>query len=123
MGAPDVAQWIDANPRITDVLVGAVLPTIILTVAHCLRRAPQPQWQVVQQRMASYRPEEPDAGGSVDHAPARVLAFSLAGSALLTFCLLPFNAQHAGLLAAFGAVMLLVSLIAFLSEKLGRTPV
>jgi Na+/proline symporter len=121
LALPAVARWTEANPRVTDVIVGAVIPVIVLTIAHVLRRTPQPAWHAVQGRMRAYQPERIASTDAADHAPARVLAFALAGSALLTFCLLPFNRGHEVVLGAFGAVMLAISLTAFfLSGRVAR---
>lgn len=112
-GVPLVAAWIQANPRIADVLVGAVLPVVVLAIAHGSARAEQPAWRIIQARMAAYAPTEFEAGESVDHAPARVVAYSLGGSGLLTLGLIAINAEGRGALAAFGLTMLLIAAAAW----------
>lgn len=112
LGSPAIAAWIGANPRITDVLVGAVLPVAILSAAHLLRREPQPAWHAVQARMAAYAPTPMDAHG-VDHAPAKVVAISLGASGLLTLGLLAVNDDGRTALLIFGVSMLAIAALAW----------
>ncbi|UJB17611.1 MULTISPECIES: sodium:solute symporter family transporter [Lysobacter] len=112
LGSPVLAAWVQANPRIADVLVGAVLPVVILTVAHLLRRTPQPAWRALQARMDAYAPTPPDEHG-VDHAPAKVVAISLGASGLLTLALLAFNRDGRGALLVFGLSMLAIAWMAW----------
>lgn len=108
LGSPALAAWVHANPRIADVLVGAVLPVAILTVAHLLRRAPQPAWDAVQARIDAYVPTPPGEHG-VDHAPAKVVALSLGASGLLTLALLAFNRDGRAALLVFGLALLAIA--------------
>lgn len=107
------AQWIQANPRLTDVLVGAVLPTLILTASHLLARGPAPQWQRVQARMAAYAPTPMSAAEASDHAPARTVAISLTASGLLTLGLMAFNEHGHAPLLLFGTALLALSAAAW----------
>ncbi|MEG3791592.1 hypothetical protein V1318_15800 [Lysobacter sp. CCNWLW3] len=108
LGSPALAAWVQANPRIADVLVGAVLPVAILTVAHLLRRKPQPAWSAVQARVDAYAPTPPGEHG-VDHAPAKVVALSLGASGLLTLALLAFNRDGRAALLVFGLALLAIA--------------
>lgn len=108
LGSPALVAWVQANPRIADVLVGAVLPVAILTVAHLLRRKPQPAWSAVQARVDAYAPTPPGEHG-VDHAPAKVVALSLGASGLLTLALLAFNRDGRAALLVFGLALLAIA--------------
>lgn len=105
--------WIQANPRVTDVLVGAVLPVLILCIAQRLNRHDQPQWTLIRARMAAYAPTPLGDGEALDHAPARVVAISLAASGLLTLGLIAFNHDGRGALLLLGLVMLAIALFAW----------
>lgn len=111
-GSATAAAWVGANPRITDVLVGAVLPVGILTIAHVVRREPQPAWREVQARMAAYTPTPVDQH-DVDHAPAKVVAISLGASGSLTLGLMAFNSGGRLSLLIFGLSMLAIALLAW----------
>lgn len=111
-GSPVIAAWVAANPRVADILVGAVLPVLILTIAHLAGPAEQPGWRAVQARFAAYTPTPPDGEG-VDHAPARVVAISLGASGALALTLLAWNDTGRGALLAFGVAMLAIAAIAW----------
>jgi solute:Na+ symporter, SSS family len=118
-GAPVIAAWIAANPRMADVVVGAVLPTLILAIFHFIKKMPDPAWAELQRRDAAYAPTPLDAGEAVDHAPARVVAISLAASGLLTLGLVLLNDSGRGALLVFGLSMLA---IAFVAWRIARAP-
>lgn len=107
------APWIQANPRLTDVLVGAVLPVLILTVSHVLARRPRPQWQRVRARMDAYAPTTMSAADAGDHAPARTVAISLTACGLLMLGLIAFNDQGRMPLLLFGVVLLVIAALAW----------
>lgn len=106
-------HWIQANPRISDVLVGAVLPVLILTIAQLMSRLDRPQWRVITARMDRYAPTQMDPPDVADHSPARVVAMSLGASGLLTLGLLGFNDSGRGALLLFGLAMLMIALLAW----------
>jgi Na+/proline symporter len=107
--AAPFARWVQANPRVTDILVGVVLPVLVLSIAHALARGERPQWQRLRERIAE------DAAGRAalpeveDHSPARVVAISLATAGLLMLGLAPFNPLESRLLLVLGSVLLLLA--------------
>jgi Na+/proline symporter len=105
-----LAQWIQGNPRLTDVLVGAVLPNIVLALFHVSRTATHPGWVETQRRSAAYAPTLP---GSADHGSGNIVAISLAGSGLLMLALIAIDDQGRTPLAIFGTAMLLLAGIAW----------
>jgi SSS family solute:Na+ symporter len=107
------APWIQANPRLTDVLVGAVLPVVILTLSHVLARRPRPQWQRVRARMDAYAPTPMSAADAGDHAPARTVAISLTACGLLTLALIAFNDHGRVPLLLFGVALLVIAALAW----------
>jgi SSS family solute:Na+ symporter len=107
------APWIQANPRLTDVLVGAVLPVLILTVSHVLARRPRPQWQQVRACMDAYAPTPMSADDAGDHAPARTVAISLTACGLLTLGLIAFNDHGRVPLLLFGVALLVIAALAW----------
>ena len=107
------AQWIQANPRLTDVLVGAVLPVLILSLAHVTATQPAPQWQRVQARLQAYAPTPMTTTDANDHAPVRTVAISLTVTGLLTLGLIAFNDSGRIALLVFGAVLLLIAAVAW----------
>lgn len=109
------ASWIQGNPRMTDVLVGAVLPNIVLAIFHFTSGSIHPGWVETQRRIAAYLPcSEPAA----DHGSARIVSASLAGSGLLMVALLPFDDHGRVTLAIFAGAMLA---LAILSHWAGRS--
>lgn len=107
------AQWIQANPRLTDVLVDAVLPVVILSLAHVTAKQPAPQWQRVQSRLQAYAPTPMTRTDANDHAPVRTVAISLTVTGLLTLGLIAFNDSGRIALLVFGAVLLLIAAFAW----------
>ncbi|WP_411851363.1 sodium:solute symporter family transporter [Stenotrophomonas sp. LGBM10] len=106
-------RWIHANPRLTDVLVGAVLPVLILTVSQLCARRDQPQWRVIRARMDAYAPTPLGADDAGALAPARVVAIGLGATGLLSLGLLAVN-QHGHLaLLLFGVVLLVLARLAW----------
>jgi Na+/proline symporter len=107
------APWIQANPRLTDVLVGAVLPVLILTASHVLARRQRPQWQQVRARMDAYAPTPMSTADAGDHAPARTVAISLTACGLLTLGLIAFNDHGRVPLLLFGVALLVIAALAW----------
>jgi len=103
-----LAGWVQANPRVADVLVGAVLPVLILAVAHLCAPTTRPQWLSVQARMAAYTPTPISGSGSYDHSPARVVGLSAGVSGLLLLALVPASPAHRWPLGAFGVLLLAI---------------
>ncbi|MDC8013497.1 sodium:solute symporter family transporter [Tahibacter soli] len=112
-GSGAFAAWTQANPRMTDVLIGAVLPVVLLAIAHVMRRTDQPVWRDIEARVAAYAPTPLSPGESVDHAPARIVAISLAASGALTLALTAFNREGRVALAVFGCASLAIAFVAW----------
>ncbi|MEG2803667.1 hypothetical protein [Stenotrophomonas sp.] len=106
------AQWVQANPRLADVLVGALLPVLILAVAECTARGEQPQWPAVRARMAAYAPTPLGAADALDRTPARIIAIALGACGLLSLGLLAVNSAGRTTLLVFGLVLLAIALLA-----------
>jgi len=104
-----MAGWVQANPRVTDILVGVVLPVLVLGIAHLCARGERPQWRAVRQRIAEEAARVEVAPGAVDHSPERVVAISLGVAALLMLALVPFNPDEAALLLGLGIALLLLA--------------
>lgn len=107
------ARWIQANPRLTDVLVGAVLPVLILSISHVIAKGPAPQWQRVRARIDAYAPTPMTTVDANDHAPARTVAISLTVTGVLTLALIAFNDSGRTALLVFGAILLLIAAVAW----------
>lgn len=108
--------WIMANAQLVDVLIGAVLPVMILTIAHLLSGHDKPGWQETQARAAAYAPEPIDADGP-SHSPPGIIALALSVTGAIMLALLLVNDEGQATLAAFGGVTLL---LAWLTWSLGR---
>lgn len=102
----EAAIWIATNPRMVDVMVGAVVPTLILTIAHFLAGSNGAAWAELERRKSRYAPTplDPDAAG--DHSPAVVTWVALAATGLVMLALLPFNSEGRGALTLFGLALL-----------------
>ncbi|TDR48413.1 Na+/proline symporter [Tahibacter aquaticus] len=112
-GASAIAVWMQGNPRITDVLIGAVLPVVVLAVAHLLARGDHPAWGAIRARSANYVPTPLAPGEDVDDAPARIVAICLSASGVLTLLLALLNERDQGALVLFGAAMLGIAFVAW----------
>lgn len=108
LGVTGFGLWIQANPRMTDVLVGAVFPNVVLAVFHLCNRREQPGWQETERRIAGYMP---DIEGAADHGSNTVVSVSLAGSGALMLALLPFDDRGQGTLATFALFMLVLAAV------------
>jgi len=119
-----IAQWTQTNPRIADVLVGAVLPVLLLAIAQATSRGVSPRWFSVQQRFANYRPMRPDDEGAIEGGSAKVAAIALAGSGVVMLGLFVHHGAAHPALAAFAmALLLIAALIWFVAARVARTPV
>jgi Na+/proline symporter len=118
MGTSEMAAWTRANPRMTDIILGAVLPVVILTAAHLLSRRPASGWAKVQARFAAYTPTSLEAGGA-DHSSGGTVALGLGASGVLMLFLLIFNTEGRAALASFG---LLLIALAFLVRRYTADP-
>ncbi|HEY1138863.1 MAG TPA: hypothetical protein VGE88_01480, partial [Lysobacter sp.] len=118
-----MAQWTQVNPRIADVLVGAVLPVLLLAIAQATSREVSPRWLGVQQRFADYRPTPPDDEGAIESGSAKVAAIALAGSgAVMLGLFLHHGATHPVLAVFAMALLLIAALIWFVAARVARTP-
>ncbi|HEY0335574.1 MAG TPA: hypothetical protein VGC74_18035 [Stenotrophomonas sp.] len=108
-----LASWIQANPRVADVIVGAVLPVLILSVAHFCGPATRPQWHVVQARMAAYTPTAMDPNRSRDHSPPRVVGLTAGVSGVLLLALVASSPAHRIPLLLFGGALVLIGALAW----------
>lgn len=108
-----LAEWIQSNPRMADVMVGAVLPVIILTIAQLVLRGSHGRWQAVQERMDRYTPTPADELAARDSSPMRIVAIAMGCSGLLTMGLMLINAQRRGALLVFGLVLIVIALLAW----------
>lgn len=106
LGGWDLALWFQVNPRMTDVLVGALLPNLILAGFHFSATGIQPGWKETERRIASYVPSRE---GAADHGSAQVVATSLAGSGIVMLALIPFDERGQATLAVFGLLMLVLA--------------
>lgn len=111
-----LGAWLVANPRLVDVLIGAVLPVLILSVAHVLSRGEKPGWVEAEARAAEYAPTPIEPGGA-SHSPPGVIALALGVTGVIMLGLLFVNDEGRLTLAAFGAIVLLLAGAAW---RLGR---
>ncbi len=113
-GLPDgswLLQWTADNPRVTDIILGALLPVLILTAAQLLGRSVKPGWARIEARAADYTPTVVDASHA-DHSPVEVMSLSLSVTGSLMLLLAVVNQEGRMALAGFGCCMLLLALSA-----------
>ena len=117
LGGTGVGLWVQANPRMADILIGTLLPNVILAACHFTAREVQLGWIETERRAATYRPS---LEGPADHGSGHVISVSLAVSGLLMLALLPFDDQGRATLTIFAAAMLLLALVTHLAGR-GKT--
>lgn len=100
-----IAGWVQANARMSDILFGAVLPTVILVVAHFRSRHAAPGWPELKRRTAAYQPTPPSTVAG-DHSPSVVTWISLAATGGVMLALVPFNDAGRTPLILFAACLL-----------------
>ena len=103
LGSSLLGLWTQGNPRIADIIVGAVVPNIILAAAHYSSTRVHPGWIETERRISAY---EPATGGSDSHGSSEVVTISLAGTGLLMLALLLFDDRGRVPLAIFGMLMI-----------------
>lgn len=109
------AEWLQANGTTVDLIIGVVIPVSILTIMHYSGGTTSAGWTRVEQQVSQVM-----AAGKVTQAsalPALIVGGCLLLCALLMFGLIPFNHSGHGILAVFGAVLLLISGTIFLFIK------
>lgn len=102
-----VVGWVQGNARMSDIVFGAVLPTIILAIAHYTSRSTAPGWAEMQRRVANYAPTPVVEGA--DHSPSAVTWISLAATGAVMIALVPFNDEGRTPLVLFAATLLLLA--------------
>lgn len=107
----ELGQWFRSNPRMTEVLVGAVVPVIVLAICHILERNRSPAWERLQYRLAEYQPTNPSSAGSGAHAGTTV-SLALCSSGVVMLLMIFFNSQGRIALAVFGSCLLTMGLLA-----------
>ncbi|MET3930199.1 SSS family solute:Na+ symporter [Lysobacter sp. OAE881] len=118
-----MARWAQANPRVADVLVGAVLPVVMLAIAQATSREESPRWHRVQERFADYRPTSPDEAGAIEGGSAKLVAIALAGSGVVMLGLFLHHGGTHPSLAAFAAVLLIIAAATwFVATRTPRAP-
>lgn len=105
--AQAAAAWVKTNPRMVDVLVGAVLPTAILTLATLVARRDKPGWRELEERVSRYTPTP--ASLAAGHSPGTVTWVSLGATGLVMLGLLPFNEERSAL-TLFAATLIMMAL-------------
>jgi len=111
-GGSEFARWTQANPRMTDILVGVLVPNLILTVAHYFARGEQPAWRRVRERIAAYRPTALSEDDAHDQGPAQIVAVSLGACGVLALVLVAFSVEGRIALAIFGLLAIAIALVA-----------
>jgi hypothetical protein len=110
MGQWPLVQWVHANPRMSDVIFGAALPSLILAAFHFTARRDAPGWGEISRRLDAYRPLPPEATGD-DHSPGEITWITLAATGLIMLALTLINADGRLALCAFALVLLVLAAI------------
>ncbi|MEQ7155139.1 sodium:solute symporter family transporter [Brevundimonas aurifodinae] len=103
------AEWVRLNPRMVDVLVGAVLPTIILSLAHFTRKSTSAGWAETQRRYDTYTPSQASTAGE-GSAATTVTWISLGATGLVVLSLIFINSTDQVALAIFGLILMALSI-------------
>lgn len=103
----DVAVWTRANPRMTDILIGVLLPNLLLTISHIRGTRMHPGWLELERRANQYVDGHTEAGEHAD--TLLILAVSLASAGVLMLILALFDDKGQGTLGLFSIVMLLLA--------------
>lgn len=102
------ALWTAENPRLTDIMLGALLPVLILTAAQFFGRPAQPGWVRIEEMAALYAPTVIDPAHT-EQSPAEVLALSLCVTGVLMLFLAVINHEGRLALGGFGGCLLLLA--------------
>lgn len=113
------AAWLVANSRLVDVLIGAVLPVLILGVAHVVSRGEKPGWLETQARAADYAPLAIEPGDA-SHSPPGVIALALGVTGALMLGLILVNEAGRPILAVFGLALLALAALAWRMAQPGE---
>jgi Na+/proline symporter len=109
MGLEPLATWIIANPHLSEVIVGAGLPIIILSVAQIINREESAGWLEIKSRMVNYAPS-PVNEDSTPHSPATVIYLSLGASGILMLLLTLLNSTNRTALFIFSVLLIVLAL-------------
>jgi len=101
--------WVEANPRLTDGILGFLLPLVVLLVVEAISRrgSEDDGWQRMQAALADYAGRPPVVVES--RLPARVLATSLGMLAVLMIVITACTSQQRITLGAFSALLLVTT--------------
>ena len=100
-----LAEWVQAHPKSTDVLIGVVLPLFVLVLLDwASARREHAGWR----RLAAHRPDPIDTAGTMPgRMPGFIVAAGIAACGALMLAMIPFNETGRGILALYAALMLL----------------
>ncbi|MBC2602227.1 sodium:solute symporter family protein [Puniceicoccus vermicola] len=102
-----LAEWVQTNGTMVDLLIGVAIPVVILTAMHFWRGETSAGWIRIEQQVS-----EVIAAGKTTVAstlPAVIVGGCIFLCGILMFGLIPFNREGRLILAIFGAVLFLIS--------------
>lgn len=104
----DLVNWISANGKTVDLLIGVIIPVIVLITMDRLTGTISAGWINVENMVIETR--ELGATKEASDLPAKIVGGCLGVLALMMFALVFYNEEGKGLLAAFGLILLAMTL-------------
>jgi SSS family solute:Na+ symporter len=102
---------------IVDISIGVILPVVILTIMHCLKKETSTGWKKVETYQADHQAKCQEVSRA-SSLPALIVSICIALCGIIMFALIPFNpAQSTSILCIFGGLLLFISLVIFIFYK------
>ena len=101
--------WVVSNANFLKTFVGVIFPVAVLTIIECLSRGEDAGWKAVAALSSEELAEEKDNPKQSNPMAAKVVAWCLIVCGLMMFSLILVNENSHGILAAFGAILLLIA--------------
>jgi len=102
-------SWVVANGNFLKTLLGVIYPVAVLAILELTSKGENPGWKNLQALEAQVSDEAEAHPTQSNPIAAKVVAVCLAICGAMMFCLILANEDSHGILAAFGAILFLIS--------------
>jgi SSS family solute:Na+ symporter len=106
-------SWVVANGNFLKTLLGVIYPVAVLTILELTSKGENPGWKKLQTFEAEQSEIAEAAAVESNPIAAKVVAVCLAICGAMMFALILANDSSHGILAAFGAILCLISATIF----------
>ncbi len=105
-----IVEWIAQNKRITDMIIGIMVPFLILLTFEFCIKTESPRWEEVTKLKVSFEKEKP---ADISLMPLKMIAITIAIIAVVIALLAIVNEKHMSIMIYFAIILITISFVAF----------